>query len=887
MKRILVNATQQEELRVAMVDGQRLYDLDIEIPSKGQKKANIYKGFITRIEPSLEAAFVNYGADRHGFLPFKEISKSYFKNGGNGSTPRSAIKDQIKEGQEVLVQVEREERGNKGAALTTFISLAGRYLVLMPNNPRAGGVSRRIEGDDRQGVREALDSVAIPEGMGVIVRTVGVGRTSEELTWDLEYLTKIWDAIQTASTTKNEPFLIYQESNAMIRALRDHFRNDITEIIIDDEKVYQDAQKFLQQVMPQSERKLKQYTDHVPLFNRYQIEGQIESAFQREVTLPSGGAIVIDHTEALLSIDVNSARATKGSDIEQTALNTNLEAADEVARQLRLRDLGGLIVIDFIDMLANKNQREVENRLKEAVKLDRARIQLGRISRFGLLEMSRQRLRPSLGESSQVVCPRCDGHGTVRTNESLALAILRLLEEEAMKDMTSKVVAQVPVEVGTFLLNEKRTSLQEIEARHRLDLVIVPQANFESPRFVVQRLRSDDTEVEGKTSFEMAMVEEETTIETMTTTSRPVEKAAVSAVSIAPSAPAPAAAKKDVKEKKPGLLKRLFGKLGSTKTEEKAEPEETKPNERPNRNNGNRSRNDNRRGGRGRGRGRNDNRTRTNNNDNNRQESRRNEGNRDEKSNNENNGNRRQDDRNSGRNRNRNRSTQSTETNNNDQADKVVTATAAPEQQGNNSETRNPEAREGSSRSRGRRGGRGRGGRNRNTERNNQNSDGNVAESKATTTSDSKPTETTQAPASSANASNHDAATRSSSSSANNSSSNRRFPSAAATKPVESNQPVAAKPVESNQPVATKPVESKQSVTAKSIEGNSKPTPTSKPKLNQIETKSEFKEITAEAAKPRQVVNKTSEAKPVSVAPAAAPKVKLQQVETKKVGSSD
>jgi len=876
MKRILVNATQQEELRVAMVDGQRLYDLDIEIPSKGQKKANIYKGFITRIEPSLEAAFVNYGADRHGFLPFKEISKSYFKNGGSGSTARSAIKDQIKEGQEVLVQVEREERGNKGAALTTFISLAGRYLVLMPNNPRAGGVSRRIEGDDRQGVREALDSVEIPEGMGVIVRTVGVGRTSEELTWDLEYLTKIWDAIQTASTTKNEPFLIYQESNAMIRALRDHFRNDITEIIIDDEKVYQDAQKFLQQVMPQSERKLKQYTDHVPLFNRYQIEGQIESAFQREVTLPSGGAIVIDHTEALLSIDVNSARATKGSDIEQTALNTNLEAADEVARQLRLRDLGGLIVIDFIDMLSNKNQREVENRLKDAVKLDRARIQLGRISRFGLLEMSRQRLRPSLGESSQIVCPRCDGHGTVRTNESLALAILRLLEEEAMKDMTSKVVAQVPVEVGTFLLNEKRTSLQEIEARHKLDLVIVPQANFESPRFVVQRLRSDDTEVEGKTSFEMAMVEEETTIETMTTTSRPVEKAAVSAVSIAPSAPAPAAVKEEVKEKKPGLLKRLFSKLASTKAEEKTESEETKPSERPNRNNGNRSRNDNRRGGRGRGRGRNDNRTRTNNNDN-RQESRRNEGDRDEKSNNENNGNRRQDDRNSGRNRNRNRSAQSNEATSNSPADKVATTTDMPEQQGNNSETRttenrNPEAREGSGRSRGRRGGRGRGGRNRNTERNNQSADGTTAEDKPAATSDS---EATQAPVNSASSSDRDTTTVSGSNSANNSSSNRRFPSA----PAEEKRPVTAKPVESDKPVAAKPV------AAKPVASN--PAPASKAKLNQVETKSEFKEITTEAAKAPKVVTKTSEAKPASTTPVTAPKIKLQQVETKKSDNSN
>ena len=894
MKRILVNATQQEELRVAMVDGQRLYDLDIEIPSKGQKKANIYKGFITRIEPSLEAAFVNYGADRHGFLPFKEISKSYFKNGGTGSTARSAIKDQIKEGQEVLVQVEREERGNKGAALTTFISLAGRYLVLMPNNPRAGGVSRRIEGDDRQGVREALDSVEVPEGMGVIVRTVGVGRTSEELTWDLEYLTKIWDAIQAASTTKNEPFLIYQESNAMIRALRDHFRNDITEIIIDDETVYQDAQKFLQQVMPQSERKLKQYTDHVPLFNRYQIEGQIESAFQREVTLPSGGAIVIDHTEALLSIDVNSARATKGSDIEQTALNTNLEAADEVARQLRLRDLGGLIVIDFIDMLANKNQREVENRLKEAVKLDRARIQLGRISRFGLLEMSRQRLRPSLGESSQIVCPRCDGHGTVRTNESLALAILRLLEEEAMKDMTSKVVAQVPVEVGTFLLNEKRTSLQEIEARHKLDLIIVPQASFESPRFVVQRLRSDDAEVKGKTSFEMAAEEEASTIETMTTTSRPVEQAAVSAVSIAPSAPAPVAAKAETQEKKPGLLKRLFGKLASTKTEEKVEQEEAKPSERSNRKTSNRSRNDNRRGGRGRGRGRNDNRTRTDT-DGNRQETRRNDTERNETARKENNGNRRQDGRSSGRNRNRGRSAQTNETNSDEQVSKAV-ATAEPVSQsetnsenstvGNrNTENRKSETREGNGRSRGRRGGRGRGGRGRNSERNSQNADGNTAESKPATALDTQPTQSAQPSASSEATSNSNPAKNDSPaiSDANSasSSSNRRFSRGSA----EQSKPVAPKPTEASEPVAAKATNnSTRSATRAAV--NPAPAPTKKPKLNQVETKSEFKKITTEAAKAPQVINKTSEAKPVSATPVAAPKVKLQQVETKKTTSS-
>lgn len=565
MKRILVNATQQEELRVAMVDGQRLYDLDIEVPSQEQKKANIYKGVITRIEPSLEAAFVNYGVERHGFLPFKEISKLYFKENSTPPGERPPIKDLIEEGQQLIVQVEREERGNKGAALTTFISLAGRYLVLMPNNPRAGGVSRRIEGEDRKEVREALNQVKIPDGMGAIVRTAGVGRTSDELGWDIAYLEKVWKAIENAAAQKEEPFLIYQESNAIIRALRDHFRDDINEIIIDDVNAYKDAHYFLEQVMPNDLRKLKHYEDRVPLFNRYQIEAQIESAFQREVSLPSGGAIVIDHTEALLSIDINSARATKGSDIEQTALQTNLEAADEIARQLRLRDLGGLIVVDFIDMLANKNQREVENRLRDAVEVDRARIQLGRISRFGLLEMSRQRLRPSLGESSEIVCPRCTGHGTIRTSESLALAILRLLEEEAMKDKTGKVIARVPVDVGTFLLNEKRLPLQEIEHRHKTDLIIVPQSNLETPHFEVQRVRTDDTETEGKSSYELSSYEEEN-IEITTTTRREVEKPAVSAISMdtpAPVTTTPVEAKGRVTDSPPskGLLARIFGWL--------------------------------------------------------------------------------------------------------------------------------------------------------------------------------------------------------------------------------------------------------------------------------------------------------------------------------------
>tara|TARA_R110002049_G_scaffold2743_2_gene20930 strand:+ start:3127 stop:5313 length:2187 start_codon:yes stop_codon:yes gene_type:complete len=608
MKRILVNATQQEELRVAMVDGQKLYDLDIEVPSQEQKKANIYKGVITRVEPSLEAAFVNYGVERHGFLPFKEISKLYFKNNNTPAGERPPIKDLIEEGQQLIVQVEREERGNKGAALTTFISLAGRYLVLMPNNPRAGGVSRRIEGDDRKEVREALNQVKIPDGMGAIVRTAGVGRTSEELGWDIAYLEKVWTAIEAAAAEKQEPFLIYQESNAMIRALRDHFRNDINEIIIDDAKVYSDAHHFLEQVMPNDLRKLKLYEDHVPLFNRYQIEAQIESAFQREVNLPSGGAIVIDHTEALLSIDINSARATKGSDIEQTALQTNLEAADEIARQLRLRDLGGLIVVDFIDMLANKNQREVENRLRDAVEVDRARIQLGRISRFGLLEMSRQRLRPSLGESSQIVCPRCTGHGTIRTSESLALAILRLLEEEAMKDKTGKVIARVPVDVGTFLLNEKRLSLQEIEHRHKIDLIIVPQANLETPHFEVQRVRTDDKDVEGKTSYELSTSEEEN-IEITTTTRRPVDKPAVSTVSMDAPAPAPVQSEPPKTEVTPskGVVGKLFGWLfeDTTKKEEEekkakekeqsSQPRRGRQNNNRNRNSSNRRRNPNQR----------------------------------------------------------------------------------------------------------------------------------------------------------------------------------------------------------------------------------------------------------------------------------------------------
>jgi ribonuclease E len=544
MKRILINATQPEELRVAMVDGQKLYDLDIEVPSREQKKANVYKAVVTRVEPSLEAAFVNYGAERHGFLPLKEIARSCLPFGGNGAGDgdegqQSSIKDLVKEGMELIVQVEKEERGNKGAALTTFVSLAGRYLVLMPNNPRAGGVSRRIEGEDRSEIREALSQLEVPQGMGLIARTAGVGRGVEELQWDLEYLKTLWAAITEAAESRKGPFLVYQESNVIIRALRDHMRNDISEIIVDDPAVYRQAQEFMQQVMPNNLRKLKLYEEHVPLFNRYQVESQIEAAFQRQVSLPSGGAIVIDHTEALISIDVNSARATKGSDIEDTALNTNLEAADEIARQLRLRDLGGLIVIDFIDMGPARNQREVENRLREALEVDRARVQVGRISRFGLLEMSRQRLRPSLGESSQIVCPRCSGHGHIRSVESLALSVLRLVEEEAMKDKTGRVLAQLPVDVSTFLLNEKRDAVNAIERRHGVMVTLVPTPDMVTPHFQVRRIRFDDVpeELRDKSSYQMLPEPDVVEVISATTELPDMERPAVQ--TIRPPAPAP------------------------------------------------------------------------------------------------------------------------------------------------------------------------------------------------------------------------------------------------------------------------------------------------------------------------------------------------------------
>ncbi len=501
MKRMLINATQAEELRVAIVDGQTLYDIDIEQPSKEQKKSNIYKGRITRLEPSLEAAFVDYGAERHGFLPLKEISRDYFQAGVDHN--KSTIRELLREGQEIVVQVDKEERGNKGAALTTFISLAGRYMVLMPNSPSAGGVSRRIEGEDRAALKEALDKLDIPDDMGVIIRTAGVGRDAEELQWDLDYLLQTWKAIAEAALSKPAAFLIYQESRLIIRALRDYLRADVGEILVDTPELYADAQEFMKQVMPQSLRKLKHYTDDIPLFNRFQIESQIEGAYERNVRLPSGGSIVVDQTEALTAVDVNSSRATKGSDIEETAFQTNLEAAEEVARQLRLRDLGGLVVIDFIDMASSKHQREVENRLQNALKYDRARVQLGRISRFGLMEMSRQRLRPSLGESSQIVCPRCDGHGRMRSVESLSLSIIRVAEEHAMKENTGQVLVQAPVEIANYLLNEKRSALREIEQRHESPIIIVADEQLHTPHYEVTRLRENELgEESGKPSYQ-------------------------------------------------------------------------------------------------------------------------------------------------------------------------------------------------------------------------------------------------------------------------------------------------------------------------------------------------------------------------------------------------
>ncbi|WP_299135887.1 ribonuclease E [uncultured Vibrio sp.] len=621
MKRMLINATQKEELRVALVDGQRLFDLDIESPGHESKKANIYKGRITRIEPSLEAAFVDYGAERHGFLPLKEIAREYFPEGYTYQG-RPSIKEVLKEGQEVIVQVEKEERGSKGAALTTFISLAGSYLVLMPNNPRAGGISRRIEGDERTQLKAALSTLELPQGMGLIVRTAGVGKSAEELEWDLNVLLNHWGAIKQASDSNAAPFLIHQESNVIVRAIRDYLRRDIGEILIDSNTIFERAQAHIQLIRPDFMNRVKKYDGEVPLFSHYQIESQIESAFQREVRLPSGGSIVIDPTEALTSIDINSARATKGGDIEETALNTNLEAADEIARQLRLRDLGGLVVIDFIDMTPVRHQREVESRLRDAVRLDRARVQIGRISRFGLLEMSRQRLSPSLAEASHHICPRCTGTGVVRDNESLALSVLRLIEEEALKDNTAQVLAVVPVPIASYLLNEKRRSVNHIEKNQEVKITVVPNSDMETPHFEVIRVR--EGEEFDLLSYllpkKLDALKEAESKEPAEQTIRPkkIEEPALKGFAApAQSAPTPAPAPKAVEEKKaepaatqePGLIGRFFKAIGSflfgsstqeEKKEEEKKEEEKKEEEKPknNRNNGNRQRrdrNDNRR----------------------------------------------------------------------------------------------------------------------------------------------------------------------------------------------------------------------------------------------------------------------------------------------------
>ncbi len=594
MKRMLINATQPEELRVALVDGQWLYDLDIENRTREQKKANVYKGKITRIEPSLEAAFVEYdNGGRHGFLPLKEISREYFYKNPKDLDGRMRIKDVVKEGTEVIVQVDKEERGNKGAALTTFISLAGRYLVLMPNNPRAGGISRRIDGDDRSELREALNKIEVPSGMGVIVRTAGVGRSAEELQWDLDYLLHLWSSIKSESDKYKAPYFLFQESNVIIRAIRDYLRPDIGEVIVDNPDAYEEACTFVDQVMPNYRNKVKLYNEPTALFSRFQIESQIQTAFQREVKLPSGGSIVIDVTEALVSIDINSARATKGGDIEETALQTNLEAADEIARQLRLRDIGGLQVIDFIDMQSSRNQREVENRLRDALTMDRARVQTARISRFGLLEMSRQRLRPSLGETTSKVCPRCSGQGTILSTKPMALSILRLIEEEAQKEHSAEIRAITPVSVGTYLLNEKRKSIFDIETRNSTRVVIVPSEDLHTPHFEVQRLRADD---EGtlETSYKITFKPEEASTEQQKSLIREaaLEQPKPAVQQVAPSKPAPPPAKE------PGLVSKLvkfFKELFETEEEQPVKPQRGKG-RRGQDNNGrrNRSRPDNR-----------------------------------------------------------------------------------------------------------------------------------------------------------------------------------------------------------------------------------------------------------------------------------------------------
>ena len=600
MKRMLFNATHAEELRVAIVDGQRLIDLDIETAGREQRKSNIYKGVVTRIEPSLEACFVNYGEERHGFLPFKEIAREYFKPGVDPG--RARIQDAISEGTEMLVQVEKEERGNKGAALTTFVSLAGRYLVLMPNNPRGGGVSRRIEGEERQELRETMDQLDVPTGMSLIARTAGIGRTAEELQWDLNYLLQLWRAVDDARKLQSGAYLIYQESSLVIRAIRDYFHPDIGEILIDTDDIYEQARQFMLHVMPDMGTRVKRYSDDVPLFSRFQIEHQIETAYSRVVPLPSGGAIVIDHTEALVAVDVNSARSTRGSDIEETAFRTNLEAAEEVGRQLRLRDLGGLIVIDFIDMESTKNQREVEQRLRDALHFDRARVQMGKISRFGLMELSRQRLRPALNEGSHITCPRCNGTGVIRDVDSSALHILRILQEEAMKEGTAALHVQVPVEVATFLLNEKRTDIAKLEFRLKVTVVLIPNKYLETPNYSIDRLKHDDPRLEdNKASYAMA---DEPSTETPyqqqksdQVAAKPRQEAVVKGVT--PSQPAPVSARPVVvKAEEKGFFAKLFGFLSSDKPVAETAPAAAKSQDRGDRNNrGRGGRND--RSGRG------------------------------------------------------------------------------------------------------------------------------------------------------------------------------------------------------------------------------------------------------------------------------------------------
>lgn len=560
MKRMLFNATHSEELRVAIVDGQKLIDIDIETAGREQRKSNIYKGVITRIEPSLEACFINYGEDRHGFLPFKEISKQYFKNSDAG---RIKIQDVLSEGQALFVQVEKEERGNKGAALTTFISLAGRYLVLMPNSPRGGGVSRRIEGDERQELREVMNQLDHPKGMSIIGRTAGIGRSAEEMQWDLNYLLQLWAAIDNAGQSANGAFLIYQESSLVIRAIRDYFHQDIGEVLIDTDDIYEQAKQFMQHVMPDMAKLVKRYREHTPLFSRFQIEHQIETAYSRMVPLPSGGAIVIDHTEALVSIDVNSARSTRGADIEDTALRTNLEAAEEVARQLRLRDLGGLIVIDFIDMERAQNQKEVENKIKDNLPLDRARVQMGKISRFGLMELSRQRIRPALSEGSHTTCPRCTGTGVIRDTESSALHVLRIIQEEAMKEGTASVRTQVPVDVATFLLNEKRSEIFNLEARLKVAILLIPNKYFETPHYEVSRIRHDEESPDEPTnSFELVHVTtEQSYYEQKIIGENKKQEPVIKGV--LPTVPAPSASRRRVSNKKDtsetSFLSRIVG----------------------------------------------------------------------------------------------------------------------------------------------------------------------------------------------------------------------------------------------------------------------------------------------------------------------------------------